>query len=74
MAELFQIGVGTVNHHLKTIFVEGELQAGATIGRYRIVHPEGVRQITREVEHYNLDAILAVGFRVPVQIATAAHG
>ena len=64
MAELFQIGVGTVNHHLKAIFSEGELQAGATIRCYRIVQNEGARQITREVEHYNLDAILAVGFRV----------
>jgi len=64
MADLFQIGVGTVNHHLKAIFAEGELQAAATIRRYRIVQDEGVRQITREVEHYHLDAIVAVGFRV----------
>lgn len=64
MAELFQIGVGTVNHHLKAIFAEGELAAGATIRRYRIVQTEGGREITREVEYYNLDAILAVGFRV----------
>jgi hypothetical protein len=64
MAELFQIGVGTINHHLKAIFSEGELQAEATIRQYRIVQTEGLRQITREVEHYNLNAILAVGFRV----------
>jgi hypothetical protein len=64
MADLFQIGVGTVNHHLKAIFAEGELPPGATIRRYRIVQNEGVRQIAREVEHYNLDAIIAVGFRV----------
>ncbi len=64
MAELFQIGVGTVNHHLKAIFAEGELPQEATIRRYRIVQNEGARQIAREVEHYNLDAILAVGFRV----------
>jgi hypothetical protein len=64
MAELFQIGVGTVNHHLKAIFAEGELAAGATIRRYRIVQTEGGREIAREVEHYNLDAILSVGFRV----------
>ena len=64
MAGLFQIGVGTVNHHLKAIFAEGELAAGATIRRYRIVQTEGGREIAREVEHYNLDAILAVGFRV----------
>ena len=70
MAELFQIGVGTVNHHLKAIFAEGELQTGATIRRYRIVQNEGGRQIGREVEHYNLDAILAVGFRVRSQRGT----
>lgn len=64
MADLFQIGVGTVNHHLKAIFAEGELQPEATIRRYRIVQDEGARQIAREVEHYHLDAILAVGFRV----------
>ncbi len=70
MAELFQIGVGTVNHHLKAIFAEGELQTEATIRRYRIVQTEGERQIAREVEHYNLDAILAVGFRVRSQRGT----
>ena len=64
LAELFQIGVNTVNYHLKAIFAEGELQPEATIRRYRIVQDEGARQITREIEHYNLDAILAVGFRV----------
>jgi hypothetical protein len=64
MAELFQIGVGTVNHHLKAIFAERELPPEATIRRHRIVQNEGARQIAREVEHYNLDAIIAVGFRV----------
>lgn len=64
MAELFQIGVGTVNHHLKAIFAEGELAPAATIRRYRIVQTEGGRQIAREVEHYNLDVVIAVGFRV----------
>ncbi len=64
LAELFQIGVNTVNHHLKEIFSEGELQPGATIRRYRIVQTEGSRQITREVEHYDLKTVLAVGYRV----------
>ena len=50
MADLFQIGVGTVNHHLKAMFAEGELQAGATIRRYRIVQTGGARQIARDVE------------------------
>ena len=64
LAELFQIGVNTVNHHLKEIFSESELRAESTIRRYRIVQTEGSRQIAREVEHYNLEAILAVGYRV----------
>lgn len=61
MAELFQIGVGTVNHHFKAIFVEGELKPEATVRRHRIVQNEGVRQITRKVEHDNPEAIITVG-------------
>ena len=64
LAELFEIGVNTVNYHLKAIFAEAELRPEATIRYYRIVRTEGARQITRQIEHYNLDAILAVGFRV----------
>ena len=64
IAELFLIGVNTVNYHLKSIFSEGELQPDATIRRYRIVQTEGSRKITREIEHYSLPAILAVGYRV----------
>jgi len=70
MADLFQIGVGTVNHHLQAIFAEGELSPEATIRRYRIVQAEGKREVAREVEHYNLEAILAVGFRVRSQRGT----
>ena len=64
MAELFEIGVNTVNYHLKAIFSEGELRPEATIRYYRIVRTEGARRIARQIEHYNLEAILAVGFRV----------
>jgi hypothetical protein len=64
IAELFEIGVNTVNYHLKAIFAEGELRQEATIRYYRIVRSEGRREVTRDIEHYNLDAILAVGFRV----------
>lgn len=64
MAELYQIGVGTVNHHLKAVYAEGELAPEATIRRYRIVQSEGSREIGRAVDHYSLAAILAVGFRV----------
>jgi len=64
LAELYQLGVGTVNHHIKAIFAEGELTPEATLRRYRIVQDEGSRQITREVDHFSLPMILAVGFRV----------
>ncbi len=64
MAELFEIGVNTVNYHLRAIFAEGALRPEATIRDYRIVRNRGARQITRQIEHYNLEAILAVGFLV----------
>jgi len=64
MAELFQKDLRTVNEHLLNIFDEGELRRESTIRKFRIVRLEGARQVTREVEHYNLDAIIAVGFRV----------
>jgi hypothetical protein len=64
IAELFQVTVPTVNEHLKGIYAEGELAAAATIRNFRIVRIEGKREVAREIEHYNLDAILAVGFRV----------
>ena len=70
IAELFQKDVRTVNEHLVNIFDEGELRRDATIRKFRIVRQEGARQVDREVDHYNLDAILAVGFRVRSQRGT----
>ena len=64
IAELFEKDVRTINEHLMNIFEEGELRRDATIRKFRIVRLEGAREVAREVEHYNLDAILAVGFRV----------
>ena len=64
MAELFAVDVRTVNEHLQNIYSENELPAGATIRKFRIVRREGTREVAREIEHYNLDAILAVGYRV----------
>ena len=64
IGELFQVSVPTVNEHLKNIFEEGELATGATIRKFRIVRREGQRDVTRLIEHYHLDAILAVGYRV----------
>ena len=64
MAELFQVSVPTINEHLKTLYSEGEIQEEATIRRFRIVRQEGARQVNRQIEHYSLEAILAVGYRV----------
>ena len=64
MAELFQKDVRTINEHLVNIFDGGELSREATIRKFRIVRSEGSREVTREIEHYSLPAILAVGYRV----------
>ena len=64
MAELFQISVPTVNEHIKTIYKDGELIPGATIRKFRIVQQEGARDVSREVDFYNLDMIISVGYRV----------
>lgn len=64
MAEVFEKDVRTVNEHLKNIYKEQELAKSATIRKFRIVQQEGKREVSREVDHYNLDAILSVGYRV----------
>lgn len=70
MAALFQKDVRTINEHLKNAYEEGELEPGATIRKFRIVRSEGARQVSRNLDHYNLDAILAVGYRVRSQRGT----
>lgn len=64
IAELFGVTVPTVNEHISGIYGDGELAQEATIRSFRIVRTEGNRSVTREVEHYNLQLVLAVGFRV----------
>ncbi|MBN1005455.1 RhuM family protein [Amphritea pacifica] len=64
MAEVFEKDVRTVNEHLKNIYEEQELTKDSTIRKFRIVQLEGSRKVSREVDHYNLDAILSVGYRV----------
>lgn len=71
IAELFQVSVKTVNEHLINIYAEGELDREATIRSFRIVQREGSRDVARHVDHYNLDAILAVGYRVRSARGTA---
>jgi hypothetical protein len=57
MAELFGVDVRTVNEHLKNIFQSGELSQGSTIRKIRIVQKEGGRDVSRDVDFYNLDAV-----------------
>lgn len=64
IAELFQKDVRTVNEHLQNIYEEQEIDQQATIRKFRIVRREGPREVEREIEHYSLEAILAVGYRV----------
>lgn len=70
IAELFGVDVRTVNEHLKNIFESGELQRESTIRKIRIVQQEGNRQVSRELDFYNLDTIIAVGYRVNSYNAT----
>jgi hypothetical protein len=58
IAELFEKNVRTINEHLVNIYDEGKLSGEATIRKFRIVRTEGRREVAREIEHYNLDAVL----------------
>ncbi|MHB1591946.1 MAG: virulence RhuM family protein [Sulfuricella sp.] len=64
LTELFGKAKGTISEHIKHIFEDGELTPAATVRLFRTVQAEGEREVTREVEHYNLDMVLALGFRV----------
>lgn len=64
IAELYQKGVNTINEHIKNIYAEDELEEAGTIRRNRIVQTEGKRRVEREVSFYNLEMILAIGYRV----------
>lgn len=67
MAELFGKDVRTVNEHVSNVFQERELEKEPTIRKFRIVRQEGKRQVQREIDHYNLDMIISVGYRVKSQ-------
>jgi hypothetical protein len=64
MAELFQVKTPTVHEHLKNVYEEGELRPEATIRKFLIVRSEGGRKVSRTIDHYSLEAILAVGYRI----------
>jgi hypothetical protein len=64
MAELFDVDVRTINEHLQNLFSSNEIEKNSTIRNFRIVQTEGTRQVERNVDFYNLDAIISVGYRV----------
>ena len=64
MATLFDVESNTITYHLQEIYKSGELEREATTRKFRVVQTEGARQVSREVDHYNLDAVISVGYRV----------
>lgn len=70
MAELFGVESNTITYHLKEVYESGELTERATARKFRVVQTEGTRQVQREIFHYNLDAIISVGYRVSSRRAT----
>jgi hypothetical protein len=64
MCELYQVAKSSVSEHISNIFKDGELEPEATVRKFRTVQIEGTRQVNRERDYYNLDMILAVGYRV----------
>lgn len=64
MAALYDVDVRTINEHIQKIYADGELTEEATIRNFRIVQTEGSRQVNRQMKHYNLQMIIAVGFKV----------
>ena len=64
MAMLYDVDVRTINEHIKKIYSDSELEEDSTIRNFRIVQTEGMRQVTRNTKHYNLQMIIAVGFKV----------
>ena len=70
LAELFDVDKSVVSRHLSNIYAERELVKTATVAKYATVQTEGARQVTRNLEYYNLEAIIAVGYRVNSRRAT----
>lgn len=64
MAELFQRDKSTISRHIKNVFSEGELIRSETVANFATVQAEGGRQVERQIEFYNLDVIISVGYRV----------
>ena len=64
MAELFDCSADNISLHLKNIYADGELEQAATTEKFSVVRKEGSREVRRSIDHYDLDAIIAVGYRV----------
>lgn len=64
LAELYNVDVRTINDHIQKIYADNELSEEATVRNFRIVRTEGNRKVSREIKHYNLQMIIAVGFKV----------
>lgn len=70
MAELFQTSIPNISMHIRNIYEEDELEPKATVKKFLTVRQEGARQVQRELDYYNLDMIISVGYRVKSRIAT----
>ena len=73
MATLYDVDVCTINEHIKKIYSDSELEEDSTIRNFRIVQTEGSCQVTRNTKHYNLQMIIAVGFKVNNERAVQFH-
>ena len=74
MARLFDVDVRTISEHLGNIYEQGEIKRGATLRKFRTVRTEGSREGGREIDHCNLDAIIALGHRFPSHLSLANMG
>jgi len=70
MVELFQSSKANVSEHIKNIYTEKELTTEATVRKFRTVQKEGNREVSRDIDYYNLDIIISLGYRVKSDIAT----
>jgi len=70
ICELFQKSKATISEHIKNVFEEGELNSSSTVRKFRTVQIEGTRNVERELEYYNLDVVISVGYRVKSQQGT----
>ena len=70
LVDLYNSSKANVSEHIKNIYAEGELNSKATVRKFRTVQKEGNREVVREIEHYNLDLIISLGYRIKSNIAT----